>query len=251
MFYEFHHFGSSESFSKECGENFSFPIHLHQSLELIAVVSGKMDVTVDENSYSVNEGEAVLVFPHQLHSLSSNNSEHILCIFSPELVKAYASKYSALVPENNKFLLNEYLVNNLKNIEKTSSSFEKKGFLYSVCAEFDKCTGYKKRINSHENLLYKIFEFVEENYKNDCSLYMLAKQVAFSYSYLSRYFKKITGMSFNEYVNQYRIRNACHILTNSTCSVLECAYEVGYNSLRSFNRNFKQYMGVTPNEYRK
>ena len=251
MFYQFQHYGASENFSKECGENFNFPIHLHHFFELIAVISGKMDVSVDGTVYPLTKGEAVLVFPHQVHSLASKTSRHILCIFSPELIKAYTNRYAAKIPENNAFTLNPYLIEQLKNIREEASSFEKKGFLYSICATLDASTTYRERMNLQENLLYKCFDFVEKNYKNDCSLHALTQDINFSYSYMSRYFKKMTGVSFNEYVNQYRISKACHLLTESGCSVLECAYEVGYTALRSFNRNFKEYTGKTPNQYRK
>ena len=94
MFYQFQHFGISEYFCKEYGKNFSFPAHLHQSFEFITVLSGEMDITVDDKTYKLSSGESLLIFPHQLHSLSSTNSKHMLCIFSPDIVIAYYSKIS-------------------------------------------------------------------------------------------------------------------------------------------------------------
>ena len=239
MFYQFQHFGISESFSKEVGENFSYPVHLHQSFEFIYIVSGEMQVNVDNKVYELKKGEAVIIFPNQIHSLTSQNSKHVLYIFSGELIKAFASKYQSKVPKNNKFSPNEYLISVAEKIDEKSSSFEKKGLFYSLCAEFDKSTEYDKRSFGDNDILRKIFEFVENNYKKDCSLEELSKNTAFSYSYLSRYFKRMTGVSFNEYVNTYRISNACYMLTNSNETVLHCALESGYSSLRSFNRNFK------------
>ena len=60
----------------------------------------------------------------------------------------------------------------------------------------------------------------------------------------------ITGISFNSYKNRYRINNACYLLSNSNYSILQCALESGYQSVRSFNRNFKNILGITPAEYR-
>jgi len=251
MFYQFQHYGVSKTFSKESGKNFSFPMHLHQFFELITVTHGEMEVMVDGCVYTIQKGEAILVFPHQLHALSSKNSRHMLCIFSPDLIQAYSRKYAAKIPVNNQFQLPPDRLEQLKRIDEDASIFEKKGFLYAACADFDACATYKNRVQNQESLLYTCFDFVERHYRQDCSLDALSQTISFSYSYISRYFKKITGISFNEYVNQYRISKACNILTDSDCSVLECAYEVGYTSLRSFNRNFKQYTGITPKEYRK
>lgn len=250
MFYQFQHFGISEYFCKEYGKNFNFPMHLHNSFELIIVTSGEMQISVDDKLYTLKKGDAVLVFPHQLHSISSENSRHMLCIFSPELVKAYASKVLNKKPVQNTLRLDRYLVNTLDNLLDDSSTFKKKGILYSICAEFDRSAEYTKRLSYEESLLQNIFKFVEENYSGSCNLQDLARKTGYSYSYLSRCFKRITGISFNTYVNRYRISNACYMLNNSNCSILQCALESGYKSIRSFNRNFSAVLSVTPKEYR-
>ncbi len=250
MFYQTQHFGLSEYFCREYGKNFSFPAHLHQSFEFITILSGEMDITVDGRQYALKKGDALLIFPHQMHSLNSQKSKHMLCIFSPELVKAYSSKTSKKLPENNKFSPSKYLIDSINKLSEDSSKIKLKGILYSVCAEFDDEVKYFEKNRDDKNLLYKIFEFVESNYNSDCSLEQLAKETAFSYSYLSRYFKNTVGISFNHYVNQYRINNACYMLNNSDCSILQCALDSGYTSLRSFNRNFKAITGVTPRAFR-
>ena len=104
--------------------------------------------------------------------------------------------------------------------------------------------------SDRENLLYRIFEFVEKNYKNDCSLERLSDDTGFSYHYLSRYFKSRVSITFNSYVNLYRISKACYILNNTDYTVIQCALECGYTSLRSFNRNFRLRTKLTPIEYR-
>ena len=50
MLYQFQHFGISEYFCKEYGENFNYPIHLHQSFEFIVVLDGEMKITVDSKT---------------------------------------------------------------------------------------------------------------------------------------------------------------------------------------------------------
>ncbi len=250
MFYQFQHFGLSESFSREFGKNFHFPMHLHQSFEYITALAGEVTVTVDQETYRLKVGDAVLVFPNQLHSIECEDGEHMLCIFSPELIRAYTSKTATKIPVNNFFSPDPSLQNALLLLSENAPSFEKKGILYSLCTAFDRSATYQTRIRNDHLLLYKIFEFVENNYKNSCSLANLSKEMGYDYSYLSRYFKKITQLSFNEYVNRYRINNACRVLTNTTDSMIQCAFESGYRSLRSFNRNFKTIMGITPQEYR-
>lgn len=250
MLYQFQHFGFPDYLHKEYGENFSFPIHLHQSFEFITIFSGEMEINVDNTLYTLNQGESLLIFPHQLHSLNSRKSKHMLCIFSPEIVMAYFSKTLKKIPVNNKFRASQYLIRSLNEISENCTNIKQKGILYSICAEFDEAAQYIERDTGNRNLLYKIFEFTESNFDKDCSLEHLSKNTGFSYPYLSRYFKNMVGISFNHYVNQYRLTKACYILNNSDCSMLQCALESGYSSLRSFNRNFKSIIGITPQQYR-
>ena len=59
------------------------------------------------------------------------------------------------------------------------------------------------------------------------------------------------NLSYNQYLNIRRLNHAAHLLRNTNDTALNCALESGYTSLRTFNRNFKLYYGITPQEYRK
>lgn len=251
MFYQYNHLSFPDYLKVERDSNFNFPSHLHQCFEIIIIRSGEMTINVDKKTFTLKEKEALLIFPHQIHSLESVESEHILCIFSPKLVQAYATKVSDKLPTNNKFLPDDYLVKALEGLEYSSSSAEKKGVLYSLCAQFDKNASYDKKQVGNETLLYKIFSFVEDNYSGDCSLANLAKETGYNYSYLSRYFKKSIGISFNSYVTHFRLSQACYLLENTSVTILQCAYDNGFDSLRSFNRCFKEHLNVSPSQYRK
>ena len=251
MFYQYNHLGSPDYLKVERGLNFSFPSHLHQCFEIIVVRSGRMQVTVHNKRLTLTKNQAVLLFPNQIHSLSSSESEHVLCIFSPRLIQAYATKVHNKIPKNPIFTPDEYLIQALVNLENTASSAEKKGLLYSLCAQFDKTAEYDLLTAADENLLRKIFLFVEENFHKDCSLSDLAASTGYNYSYLSRYFRKATGLSFNFYVTHYRISHACYLMENTDAPIVDCAYNSGFSSLRSFNRSFLENLKLTPTQYRK
>lgn len=250
MYYQTANSVSGEYFRRDFSVDYSCPVHLHQSYEINVCISGRIELTVDSKNYILDQGEAVFIFPHQLHSMKGEGSRHMVCIFSPELVKAYSRKTALQIPDNSKFIPSVFLIDALKNLSGEGSVISKKWVLYCLCDEFDKGASYSPKPSEDKNLLFRIFNFVEKNFSHSCSLEMLAKETSFSYSYLSRYFKNTAGMSFNSYVNKCRINNACYLLRNTDCNVLQCSVDCGYNSLRSFNRNFKEIMGVTPLEYR-
>jgi AraC-like DNA-binding protein len=210
-----------------------------------------MQVKIDDSEFLLKKGEAVLIFPNQIHSLSSKKSKHSLCIFSPDLVKAFVKKTAETVPVCNKFTPEKYLLKAILKLTEASPHLEKKAALYSLCAAFDKTAEYRPKSTTGEAIIPQIFSFVESNLSASCTLGDLAESTGYEYSYLSKLFKKTVGISFNTYVNHCRLSRACYLLENTDLPVLACAMECGYSSLRSFNRNFKIHLQVTPSEFKK
>ncbi len=252
MFYESKHLMTADYFSPEYGENFSFPPHLHGSFEIIVIEHGQMHVQIDANTYVLSEGEAVLIFPNQVHSMKTEtSSRHILCVFSPMHIKKFAKEKEGQIPLDNKFSPSDNLRKSFAHLTKETNLYTLKGILYSLCGEFDSVASYFKRSSKEDNdLLRRIFKFVTENYSSKCSLGDLAANMSYDYYYLSKFFKRKTGISYNDYVNQHRINESCYLLRNTDMSILDICSECGYVSLRNYNQNFQKQMNMTPSEYR-
>jgi AraC-like DNA-binding protein len=78
----------------------------------------------------------------------------------------------------------------------------------------------------------------------------IAKEIKLVPVYFSAFFRKATGYSVFEYINEYRIYKACELLKETKKPVLEIAYETGYNSISLFNRLFRRITGISPRKYR-
>ncbi|MBE6703251.1 MAG: helix-turn-helix domain-containing protein [Ruminococcaceae bacterium] len=253
MFYEWKHSISADYFTLERGSNLSFPPHIHHSFEIITVTAGEMQVTAGGKQYLLTPGYGVLVFPNQIHALTTQQgSAHRLCIFSPQLVSVFANARAGMWPENALFRLPPSLAEQLFALTPESNRYRIKGVLYSICGLFDEATVYREgELGEDEALLFEIFAFIERNFDKDCSLDALCAALAYSYAYLSKYFKRAVGQSYHSYVNQYRVREVCDRLDNTADSILKISEECGFRALRSMNRNFKEQTGMTPAEYRK
>ena len=96
----------------------------------------------------------------------------------------------------------------------------------------------------------KVFSYIENHFGEDCTLKDVAHRLQYDYAYLSKLFKRFAGISFTEYLNNYRISQACILLDEVSDSVTKISERCGYNNLRTFHRNFRRIMGVSPQEYR-
>lgn len=249
MFYELSNVSDTNYFNKLQFENFSFPLHMHNCFELVVCLTGKINVKVDGNEYALTAGEGALVFPHQLHSFESGVGKDIICIFSPKLVSAYYGLHFLQKPMNNKFVIDEGFISALEKINSKGRQLYLKGLMYLICDSFDQSARYVENIN--KTLLEKIFIFINENFKGICDLKTIASNMGYNSSYISRYFKKCVGINLCDYISMVRLSNVCYLYENSSDTILSFAIESGFDSLRTFNRNFKKFYGVSPKEYYK
>ena len=251
MFYERKHSLSADTLRIEEGEDFSFPAHIHDSFELITVTRGRMRIGAGRNQYEVTAGQAVLVFPEQVHYLeTAGESAHVLWIFSPEYVRAFADFALSHIPQSNLFELSEALLARLYSLSTDRRTLHVKSVLYSLMDEFDVKAAYTKRDAVKESLLLRIFDYVAAHYTASCTLENLCEATSYHYAYLSRFFSERTGLSFTQYVNSCRVVESCTRLAETSDSVTSIALDCGFDSLRSYHRNFRRYLGCTPTAYR-
>lgn len=95
-------------------------------------------------------------------------------------------------------------------------------------------------------LIYSVMNDVRETFAEDIDEKELAKSYGISYSYFSRSFKQVTGMTFKNYLNRTRVSKAKQLLTLTGCSVSEAATACGYNSVSYFISAYRSIMGQTP-----
>lgn len=110
----------------------------------------------------------------------------------------------------------------------------------------------QKSDSSEENrylpLINIAVQYIEENFNKDISMADVANSVSMSYNYFSKLFKEQTHHTFSEYLTEVRMREARILLKDPGNKIKDIALEVGYESVYSFSRAFKQYFGTSPKE---
>ncbi|MBP3656263.1 MAG: helix-turn-helix domain-containing protein [Clostridia bacterium] len=109
----------------------------------------------------------------------------------------------------------------------------------------------KSAVNKRAFALKPALEFVNDHYMEPCGVDRLAVLCHLSQTHFRRLFLSIMGTSPLQYVIQIRIRQACILLTTTHEPITAIAQAVGISSISSFNRNFQQTMGISPQQYRR
>jgi len=96
----------------------------------------------------------------------------------------------------------------------------------------------------------KACSYVHEQFGGPIRQPEAARRASLSPAAFSRYFHRHMGKTFESYVNEVRIGQACRLLGDEQLSIAEAAFGVGYNNLSNFNRRFRAIVGCAPSEFR-
>lgn len=97
----------------------------------------------------------------------------------------------------------------------------------------------------------QILVTIDASIDGDLSLKRFANELFLNTSYLSSLFKKETGMTLTDYVNQHRVNTAKRLLKSTTLSIQAIAAAVGFSDIHYFTRLFRRETGLSPREFRK
>lgn len=115
---------------------------------------------------------------------------------------------------------------------------------------FDNLRGSRRAGESQEDVVSQVKEYIENHLNEELSRGLLAKVVFLSEDYVSKIFKNATGMSLPAYIANKRMEKARDYLEHSSLPVSRIAIEVGYSNFSYFSKTFRDFSGMTPNEYR-
>jgi two-component system response regulator YesN len=106
------------------------------------------------------------------------------------------------------------------------------------------------RLNDQSQILISIHQYIKQHLEDDLSLTRIAQEVSLNPSYLSRWYKRVTGKGISEYIHDRRIERSKELLLGSSCKMHEISAKVGFSDQHYFYRFFKKAIGCTPQEYR-
>jgi len=115
----------------------------------------------------------------------------------------------------------------------------------------DRTFAYESEVEPSRGLIDRINEYIAQHYQEDIGRNEIGAQFYLVPEYLAKLYKKKTGVSLKDYINEYRLEQARRLLRTGEDRVGEIAIEVGFENLSYFSTLFKKSTGMTPLEYRR
>lgn len=239
--------------------NNSYPAHLHKEVEFIYVLSGEIAITIDEQTYQLHPGDCSIAFPNCIHrSETPMQSDILLCIFSLDFMNDFLKEFTDFRPESP-ILSADQISEDAKNALfrlKALSPFQPdprlfKGYLTIAITEILGKMNLKPfASNTEMNLSQQLLTYIDTHFTEPLSLELVAKALGVSKFYLSHIFSDKLHTSYTAYVSGKRVELSKYLLTSTSLSITEVAYESGFSSTRTFFRAFEQLCHLTPKAYR-
>ena len=245
--------------SRRTSNTLGFRAHLHASVEIALVFEGHTRITVDSKTYDVRGGDAFVVFPNQIHAFETKEKEeYVLLKFNPDVLPEFLSHFGSHLPVDSVIsgaTRDPRLVHTIRSLADVYYSDVpfRDEILRGYLLVFFGLLLPKIELNSIQsrdyNLLGMIMNYCISNYNQNISLATLEKDLHLSKYYISHVLSSKLHIGFNDYINSLRVSAACKLLSQTDKSITEISEEVGFNTLRTFNRAFLKSQDTTPSAY--
>lgn len=241
----------------------SFSANLHSSVELVLLYGGETKVWIENRVATVaKSGDAIIIFPNQQYRYETQiKGKYILFTVDIRRLGEFLSVLSSYSPVSNVVkgaALDVEIYELAKNILKTYGEDKGdyrvtvlKGYVTAMLGKILSMTELKKNEIIKNDTLGEIMAYCNEHFSERLSLEVLERELHISKYYISHVINEKLGIGFNEYLNSIRINKACRLLLDDEKSIKEISAEIGFGTVRSFDRAFLRKKGETAREYRK
>ncbi|GAA4076553.1 helix-turn-helix transcriptional regulator [Amphibacillus indicireducens] len=245
------HYGEDLAIFRYHPESLTYPEHFHRSFELIICRQGHTVLNINQTYYSLTEGDVALILPFQTHFIETPFQSRLdILIFSPEYTDDFYTKTEFMAFESPVISMTNDQISQLHEpLFVTDSYYYRKSALYQVLHIFEQNTELVK-VKGNDGLIAQLLIYIENNFQNHLLLEQLSAALGYSSVYVSKLIADRLKSTFPKLLNSSRVNHACFLLKNTSHSITEISDKSGFQNSRTFNRNFKSLIGMTPKAYR-
>lgn len=255
------------------------PWHWHEELELNYVEAGCVKVFTSGKSYIFQKGQAYFINSNVLCSMEDGGGDQT-CVLESHLFHStllaghfksiYETKYLAPILQNRHLeilgiageikrqrellamLIKLGRMQAMENVEFQTRNLLSEIWLLLMEEARDMFQGSKRGpYSENQTRIMDMLSYIHENYDHKILLEEIAEAASVSSRECIRCFQECIHKTPFDYVQDYRIRQAEKLLTETDLSVTEIAYATGFSGSAYFGKVFKNLTGKTPGNYRK
>lgn len=262
---------------KETDGEFAVKLHWHEETEIIFLKSGRFAIDINMHRYQLSGPAMLFVGAGDIHAIwGEKGCCESAVVFDMKMLsfEHYDSvQYRIIRPLLDKTMQFPALLTEKDALwEKADGFYQKileqsaldtpgaklyvKAYLLQMLAclyesgKFINMDGAGEYDSRKIENIKKVLGFIQTHYDREITNKDMADTLQMNPQYFCRYFKRITGKTPTEYVNEVRIEKAAQYLQQRDRKIIDIAMECGYENMGYFIKRFKKQKGMTPSEYR-
>lgn len=264
--------------------------HWHESIEILYVLEGSIDVVKVDHTYRLNKGDLYIINSHDIHQIKYIGTENLVLqanIHESYFIKTHGEFYEHMFEcryikgfEEEYYIENKRdVVNNIKDLMLRifttnrvlisesdkfcnysirnrliqESNYHLKKLADVLIKEFEVVNSNKRKHSLDDisaSRYYQFMRFLCVNYNKKISLEDIAKDMNLNKFYVSHLIKERTGSNYKDLLRIFRVENAKRMLVLTNNNISKIAEENGFSNSGSFINQFKEKYFLTPKEYR-
>lgn len=254
----------------------AYPIHRHDFLELVYIMSGGGIQLVDDQSYHVSHGDLLFIDYGQTHSLIPHRSmTYVHILLEPEFFSRELLNVESIIDIFCCNMFSEFAGKQEGSVQCISFQKEERDqvdqLLHVMLQEYEqKNLGYLTVLRAQTQTLFAwmlrkmnsdiekvlpesvqdVLEYINEHFTEKIELGDIAAKGFYNPNYLSRILKKSCGKSFTQYIKEKRLAKAAELLRTTDMPVNDVMIKSGYTDSKMFYRHFKELHDTSPGSYR-
>lgn len=245
--------------------------HFHDWIEIVYLLTGTLIFYIEDKEYHLKKGQFIVVDPMSIHNSESLQGNTAILLQIPmsflEQFDADIRKYKIEIDYEVQDPIKKEELNRLGYVLQeliAVSEMKKQGYIfrcYQLIFELLNIvySSFAVKLPEQEQKKYyknrerieEIIAYVEKHYKEQITIKQMAEQVNISEIYFTRFFKKMMGITFIQYLNQVRLQQVQKDLLYTDYSIQYILDKNGFYNYKLFMRIFKERFQCTPKQYRK
>lgn len=233
----------------------SKPMHWHEHIELLYVISGNCAVEVSSVIYNLSVGDVILISPDCSHTVSPINDEcYYYCItvdlrFCTQFgIPTNIGQFAKIAPDTDSRDYFDKIISLFENKPRCYREQIKALCLAIISSIYSEQESFQTQNNNGDKNVSKAIDYINRNFAEPISVDELCKYVGLSKYYFCRLFKEVTGRTVVDYINLMRCINAKRLIVSGQYNVGESAIMSGFKNLSYFTKTYKILMGNLPSK---
>lgn len=236
-----------------------FPTHIHDSVEIICMTAGTLEMTIGEAKCRLVPGDIAFSFPSVPHSYDavSEDAAGLSMVFLPDAISEFTGAFRTRLP-GSPMLTSDAVPHEMNMIIRQMQTLSVQGGSPLMLGYLHLFLSYMflslelRPMTKHmqSGLAQQVLHYISEHFTEPLTQEVVSRALGISGTHLSHIFSQQLHINFREYINALRIDHACSLLYDSSLSISQIAYLSGFGNPRTFHRAFQSRCQMSPNKYR-